>query len=61
MELTSPRIISENHGTGHSFQSNWSVSGRAEMPEIGVRKIDSHDGNMVVNPSQGCNTSFDDI
>ncbi|XP_044511417.1 uncharacterized protein LOC123229572 isoform X2 [Mangifera indica] len=51
MELVSPRVISENHGTGvqggHSFQSNWSVSTCAEIPEAGVRKID---GNMACLP-----------
>ncbi|KAJ0025677.1 hypothetical protein Pint_08654 [Pistacia integerrima] len=59
MELVSPRVISENHGTGvqggHSFQSNWPVSTRAEIPEVGVRKIDGHDNNIMLNPSQGGN------
>ncbi|ESR46868.1 hypothetical protein CICLE_v10003334mg [Citrus x clementina] len=59
MELSSPRVISENHGAavqdGHSFQSNWSVSGRTEMPEAGFRKIDGHDSSIMVNPSQGGN------
>ncbi|KAL5844711.1 hypothetical protein ACOSQ4_010669 [Xanthoceras sorbifolium] len=59
MELVSPRVVSETHGTagqgGHSFQSNWSVSGHPEMPEIGVRKMDAHDSNLMVNPSQGGN------
>lgn len=65
MELTSPRVISENHGAavqdGHSFQSNWSVSGRTEMPEAGFRKIDGHDSSIMVNPSQGGDTLFREI
>ena len=62
MELVSPRVVSENHGTaGHSFQSNWSVSGHKEMPDVGVRKMDPHDSNIMVNPSQGGDNSSIEI
>lgn len=57
MELVSPRVTSENHGTaaqgGHPFQSNRAVSGGTEMSEVGLRKADGGDVNMVVDPSHG--------
>lgn len=57
MELVSPRIKPDNHATtaqgGYSFQSNWAVSGCVEMPEVGVRKVDGYENNMVLDPSQG--------
>lgn len=57
MELVSPRVTSENHATaaqgGHPFQSNRAVSGGTEMSEVGLRKADGGDVNMVVDPSHG--------
>jgi activating signal cointegrator complex subunit 2 len=57
MEHVSPRIKPDNHANtaqaGYSFQSNWAVSGCVEMPEVGVRKVDGYENNMVLDPSQG--------
>lgn len=59
-DLVSPRMKMEIHGTtlqsGQGFQPNWTQSGSTEMPEVGVRKTDSYDSNMVVGlPSRGDN------
>jgi hypothetical protein len=57
MELVSPRIKPDNHANtaqgGYSFQSNWAVSSCVEMSEVGVRKVDGYENNMVLDPSQG--------
>jgi len=57
MELVSPGLKSENHGTampgGNSFQSNWSVPGSTQMPEVGGRKADVFDSSVIIKPSQG--------
>ncbi|KAK9271180.1 hypothetical protein L1049_026769 [Liquidambar formosana] len=57
LELVSPRIKPENHGTtvqtGHAFQSSWAVSGCTDMSEVGERKVDCFDNNIMVDPSQG--------
>ncbi|PON91107.1 Splicing factor-like protein [Trema orientale] len=59
MELVSPGVKSENHGTvaqgGHAFLSNRAISGCSEMPEVGTRKVDGSDINMVMDASQGGN------
>ncbi|KAE8056951.1 hypothetical protein FH972_013681 [Carpinus fangiana] len=57
MEHVSPRIKPDNHANtaqgGYSFQSNWAVPGCVEMPEVGVRKVDGYENNMMLDPSQG--------
>ncbi|KAM7518409.1 hypothetical protein LguiB_017371 [Lonicera macranthoides] len=59
LELPSPRIGLENHGTamhgGHAFQSNWMVFGCKGVPEVGVRQIDGYDNSLAVDPVQGGN------
>ncbi|TYJ35250.1 hypothetical protein E1A91_A05G224100v1 [Gossypium mustelinum] len=50
MELVSPKLRMENHGTpapgAHPFQSNW-------PPEGAVRKGDGYDNNLIADPAQG--------
>lgn len=57
VELVSPRITSENHGTVaqgvHPFQSNRPVSGSIKIPEVGVQKFDGSDNKTALDPSQG--------
>ncbi|XP_057973463.1 uncharacterized protein LOC131161610 isoform X2 [Malania oleifera] len=57
VELASPGIKMENHTTavqsGHALQLSWASSGHIEMHEIGERKVDNHDNNIVVDPPHG--------
>ncbi|XVE55772.1 hypothetical protein DITRI_Ditri03aG0184200 [Diplodiscus trichospermus] len=57
MELVSPKLRVENHGTAapvaHPFQPNWPASGCTDMPEGGVRKADGYENNLMPDPAQG--------
>ncbi|KAK8678596.1 hypothetical protein V6N13_144092 [Hibiscus sabdariffa] len=57
MELVSPKLRVENHGTPASgalpFQSNWPPPGCTDMPEGVVRKVDGYDNHLIADPAQG--------
>lgn len=57
MEHVSPRIRPDHHANtaqgGFQFQSNRAVPGSIDMPEVGARKVDGYEKNVVPDPSQG--------
>lgn len=56
MEHPSPRVH-ENHAIpqqgGYSYQSNWAPSGHTEMPEIGIKRTDAYEKNLLTDHPQG--------
>lgn len=56
-ELISPSMKTENYRAttqgGYASHSSWTVPVTTDLPEAGLRKVETYDNNMVVDPSQG--------